>query len=425
MRRVVCTGMGVVSPIGCGVPAFFEGLRQARPGIGLIRGFDASAFPVRIAGEVRDVDPSRVEVSRGPYGPAIARDRKSAFGLVAAREALREAGPPDVHADRYGTFFGVGLEVFHVQDLIAHVRDGQLDFEGVCRTMADYPVHARLQIPSHLGAMEVAREAGAKGPLSVNVSACAASTQAVGDAFHAIRDGSIDAAIVGGYDSMVNPLGLGGFCMLQALSTRNDLGAGASRPFDAGRDGFVLGEGAAALVLETLEGARRRGAAIIGEISGYASTLDAYRVTDPAPLDAGAAEAMRRALADARLRPDQIDYINAHGTGTPKNDPAETHAIRDVFGAHAFAIPVSSTKSQIGHLIGAAGAVELVAGLFAVREGMVPATINLERPDPQCDLDYVPNHPRPWSVRRFVSNSFGFGGQNAVLVAGACVEGEP
>jgi len=216
----------------------------------------------------------------------------------------------------------------------------------------------------------------------------------------------------------VNPLGVGGFCMLEALSTQNELCGAASRPFDARRDGFVLGEGAGMVVLEQLERALARGAPILAELLGYGSTLDAYRVTDPAPNDEGAAAAMERALLDARLEPAQVDYINAHGTGTRKNDPAETLAIRAVFGEHAEAIPVSSTKSQIGHLIGAAGAVELLAGMFALIEQVVPATINLTHPDPECDLDYVPLVPRPHRVDRFVSSSFGFGGQNAVLVAG-------
>jgi 3-oxoacyl-[acyl-carrier-protein] synthase II len=255
--------------------------------------------------------------------------------------------------------------------------------------------------------------------LAVNLSACAAGTQALGEAFVAIRDGVLDAAVAGGYDSMVNPLGVGGFCLLDALSKSNHRGAGASRPFDAKRDGFVLGEGAGMCVLEELGAARRRGARIYAEILGYGSSLDAFHVADPAPDHAGAVAAMRKALASAGLGPEQIDYVNAHGTGTRKNDPMETRAIRTVLGAAADRVPVSSTKSQIGHLIGAAGAVELIAGLFALAEQILPATINLSEPDPTCDLDYVPNVPRAARIRTFLSNSFGFGGQNASIVARA------
>ena len=239
-----------------------------------------------------------------------------------------------------------------------------------------------------------------------------------------MREGAPAVVLTGGYDSMVNPLGVGGFCLLEALSTANELLGAASRPFDARRDGFVLGEGAAMYVLEELERARARGAMILAEVRGYASTLDAYRVTDPDPDGAGAAAAMLGALADAGLTPRAIDYINAHGTGTRKNDPTETTAIKRVFGADAYHIPISSLKSQVGHLIGAAGALELSAALFALEEQLLPATINLTHPDPECDLDYVPLTPRPAKVKRVLSNSFGFGGQNASLVIAAVSDGD-
>jgi 3-oxoacyl-[acyl-carrier-protein] synthase II len=263
----------------------------------------------------------------------------------------------------------------------------------------------------------MAREAGARGPCAINVSACAAGTQALGEAFWLLRDGELDAVIAGGFDSMVNPLGIGGFTLLGALSTGNHLGPGASRPFDAERDGFVLGEGAAAFFLETAASAKRRGVRVLAEILGYGSTLDAFRVSDPDEHERGAVAAMRAALADAGITPSEVDYINAHGTGTRKNDPAEARAIREVFGNSP--PPTSSTKSQIGHLIGAAGAVEAVAVLFALAEQTLPATINLHHPDPECDLDCVPNRPRPARVRVALSNSFGFGGQNACLLLGA------
>lgn len=422
MRRVAITGVGVVSPIGVGRAAFFEGLRTARSGVDTIRSFDASAFPTRIAGEVRGlaVRPESLPVDERP---ALLRDRKSLFGLVAAREALRDAfagaTPAAVYEPaRVGVVLAAGLEVFNLEDLAPHIAGGALLLEPLLAALDAAPPAGCMQVPAHLGAVAIAREAGAEGLFAVNLSACAAGTQAIGDALRAIRDGVCDAVVTGGYDSMVNPLGVGGFCMLGALSESNDLRGAASRPFDAHRDGFVLGEGAGVVVLEALETARRRGARVYGEVLGYGTSLDAWRVTDPGPDLAGPIAAMSGALAEAGLAPGDIDYVNAHGTGTRMNDPTETRAIRAVFGAAADRVPVSSTKSQIGHCIGAAGAVELIAGLFAIGEGLLPATINLVTPDPECDLDYVPGAPRQAVVRRFLSNSFGFGGQNASLVVG-------
>ena len=422
MNRVAITGVGVVSPIGTGAEAFFDGLARAISGIDVIGSFDASAFPTRIAGEVRDVDLAAVRVP-WPEAEAVRRDRKSAFGLLAAREALGDAfggaGPTDFYEPhRVAVVAAAGLEVFDLGDLVPHLSLGAVDGPSLLSSLLSGPPLARCQIPADLGARCIAREARAGGLYAVNVSACAAGTQALGEALLAIREGAADCAIAGGYDSMVNPLGVGGFCMLEALSSANELRGAASRPFDRRRDGFVLGEGAAFCVLENLDSARSRGATIRAELLGYASTLDAFRVTDPAEDHAGAVAAMRGALEDSGLAPADIDYVNAHGTGTRKNDPAESAAIRRVFGAAADHLPVSSTKSQIGHLIGAAGAVELLAGLFALERGILPATINLEEPDPQCDLDHVARTPREARVRAFMSNSFGFGGQNAVIIAG-------
>lgn len=421
-RRVAITGCGAVTPIGTGIEAFYGGLRAARSGIGAISRFDAATFASRVAGEVRDLDWRTTPLSDEREG-ALRRDPKSVFGLVAAKEALAQAfggrePASSYSARRIGVFAAAGLEIFHLEDLAPHLAASGLDAASLRRAVEAAPADAGFQIPAHLGARAIARLAGARGPFSVNVSACAAGSQAIGEAFLAIRDGVADAAVAGGYDSMINPLGVGGFCMLGALSTSNALGPAASRPFDARRDGFVLGEGAGMCVLEELESARRRGAPILGEVLGYGSALDAYRVSDPHPDQVGAIRAMRAALASAELGPDEVDYINAHGTGTRKNDPAETRAIRAVFPG-ADRLPVSSTKSQIGHLIGAAGAVELLACLFALEHQRLPATINLREPDPECDLDYVPNAPRPWKVRTCLSNSFGFGGQNAVLAVGA------
>jgi 3-oxoacyl-(acyl-carrier-protein) synthase len=343
------------------------------------------------------------------------------FGLVAAREALAGAGlqaGARPTPDRMAVMVAAGLEIFHLEDLVRFVENGRVDGARLMAALECHPPLSRLQIPAHLAARAIAREVGAAGLFSVNVSACAAGTQSIGEAFRAIREGAADLAVAGGYDSMVNPLGVGGFGLLEALSTANELRGGASRPFDARRDGFVLGEGAAMLVLEAEELAHKRGAPIHAEVLGYASTMDAFRVTDPAPDQAGAISAIRGALADAGLEPNSIDYVNAHGTATPKNDPAETAAIRSVFGAHADELPVSSTKSQVGHLIGAAGALELLATVFALEQNLLPATINLEQPDPQCDLDHVALKPRPACIERALSNSFGFGGQNACIVIG-------
>ncbi len=422
MRRVAVTGYGVVSPIGTGRRSFFDGLRQARSGVGPIRAFDASSFPTRLAGEVTDLDPAGVDLDFAE-GAAIGRDPKSLFGLTAAREALAHAFGqdrpfPGTDPARVAAFIATGLEIFHMADAVAHVRDGQLDAGGLLPALMAAAPGAHLQIPAHLAAKRIAREAGAQGPLSVNVSACAAGTQALGEAALAIADGRVDAVVTGGYDSMVNPLGVGGFCMLEAMTRSNDLGPAASRPFDQARDGFVLGEGAAMLVFEELQHAQDRGATIHAEVLGYATTLDAFRVSDPAEDQAMPTACMRAALADAGLSPEQIGYVNAHGTGTRKNDPAEAAAIRKALGPAADRVPVSSTKSQIGHLIGAAGAVEFVAGLFSLAEQTLPATINLAHVDPACELVHVPNQPRPAPVEVFLSNSFGFGGQNASILAG-------
>jgi 3-oxoacyl-[acyl-carrier-protein] synthase II len=422
MRRVVVTGIGAVTPLGTGVPAYFDGLLQARSAVGTVTRFDPSSFDAHLAAEVKDLDPAQVTLPE-PEAEGLRRDPKSLYGLVAAREALRQAfGARPTSAvyspRRIGAFVAAGLEICHVEDLLPYFQTNAIDAGGLYAAIERAPKHSRYLIPADLGFGCIVREAQARGANQLNLSACAAGTMALGEAFLAIQDGAIDAAVAGGYDSMVNPLGFGGFCMLGALSKANARGASASRPFDSSRDGFVLGEGAAMCVFEEYEAARRRGATLLGEVFGYAATLDAFRVSDPHPAHAGAVRALREALERAELGPDAVDYINAHGTGTRKNDPAEAAAIRTVF-QNAAHLPVSSTKSQIGHLIGAAGAVEFLAGLFAVQHGVVPATVNLDDPDPDCALDHVAHTPRPHRTRVFVSNSFGFGGQNAVIVAGA------
>jgi 3-oxoacyl-[acyl-carrier-protein] synthase II len=422
MRRVVVTGMGVVSPIGIGRDRFFDGLRNGTSGIDTIKSFDATSFATRIAGEVKGfcLDAS---IDCGPHAAAVKRDRKSAFAILAGVEAIRDSfaatRPSELYRpERIGVMAAAGLEIFHPMDIAPYMRNRRIDGAALTAALMQNDEDAFLQIPADLGGRVLRNLVGAKGISAVNVSACAAGTQALGEAFRALREDKLDAVIAGGYDSMVNPVALGGFCRLEALSTRNDDPKTASRPFDISRDGFVLGEGAAFFVLEEREKAERRGAKIVVEILGYASTLDAFRVTDPSEDHVGAAAAMQRALEDARLELKQIDYINAHGTGTLKNDPAEAAAIRRVFGKEAERIKVSSTKSQIGHLIGAAGAVEFMAGIFAVENQLIPATITLCDPDPSCALNHAALTPRPARVDRFISNSFGFGGQNAVIVAG-------
>lgn len=421
MKRVVITGAGVTSPLGTGKARFFAGLREARSGVREIRSFDASSFPVRIAGEVPDLEADSIALPF-PEAPALRRDPKALFFIAAVREALAQAFPHQslgaaLDPFRVGMSVATGLEIFHAQDFLSHARGQQLDRAGLFEHALHQPAKAFMEIPSDLAVTCMAREAGLGGPCAVNVSACAAGSQALGEGLWLVRDGVLDAVIAGGFDSMVNPIGVGGFSLLGALSTSNHLGGAASRPFDIARDGFVLGEGAAAFVLENAESARRRGAPILAEILGYGSSMDAFRVSDPDEHERGAVLAMQAALADAGLAPAAVDYVNAHGTGTRKNDPAEARAIREIFAGSP--PPVSSSKSQIGHLIGAAGAVEAMAVLFALTEQILPATINLHSLDPECSLDCVPNQPRAARVRIALSNSFGFGGQNACLVLGA------
>jgi 3-oxoacyl-[acyl-carrier-protein] synthase II len=376
---------------------------------------------VRIAGEVPDCPATALELPF-PEAAALRRDPKAIFAITAAREALAQALGPATRQNafdpyRVGISVATGLEICHASDLLPHVDGDRLNRATLLHSAQAQSASAFLEIPSDLAVRCLAREASFRGPCAVNVSACAAGTQALGEAFWLVRDGVVDAVLAGGFDSMVNRLGVGGFSLLGALSESNHLGPLASRPFDRDRDGFVLGEGAAMFFLETPESARARGARVLGEILGYGSTMDAFRVSDPDEHERGASAAMGAALVDADIAPGDVDYINAHGTGTRKNDPAETRAIRRVFGSSA--PPASSTKSQIGHLIGAAGAVEAMAVLFAFAEQTLPATITLRTPDPECDLDYVAERPRPAHVRIALSSSFGFGGQNACLVLAA------
>lgn len=397
-RRVVITGMGVVCPLGLSVAAFAENLQRGVSGIRLISAFDASTLLSRIAGEV-------------PWSGPIARDRKQTFALEAARQAMSQAVAGGSRPVGTGTLsLGIGLELFSLEDM-ADFHSGKLPSMDDATARLTF-----LQTPSDLCAHTLAHRHGLTALPRLHVSACAAGTDAIGAGYRMVASGRSDWVLAGGADSMINPLGIGGFCKLNALSQRNSSPTAASRPFDRGRDGFVLGEGAAMLVLEPFEIARKRGAEVIAEVCGYGNSFDALGISEPHPEGRGAVQAMQRALADAGLRPEQVDVINAHGTSTPKNDPVETLAIKRVFGDHARRMPVCATKSMIGHLISAAGAVEAVAAIIGLRGGWVHPTINLDDPDPACDLDYVPHHAREWPASFVLSNSFAFGGQNASII---------
>jgi 3-oxoacyl-[acyl-carrier-protein] synthase II len=390
--------MGVVSPIGLSVAEFTSNLKAGVSGIRSISIFDATTLPCRIAGEV-------------PWNGPIARDRKQTFAIKAAQDALDQAGKCGTKPAGTGCLsLGIGLELFSLEDM-AELRAGRAQVQGNGATRLTF-----LQTPSDLCAHSLAHRFGLNDPPRVHVSACAAGTDSLGMGFRLVANGRSDWVLAGGADSMINPMGLGGFCKLSALSRRNDAPQSASRPFDRNRDGFVLGEGAAMLVLEPFERARERGATILAEICGYGNSFDALGISEPHPEGRGAIQSMERALADAGLRPEQVDVINAHGTGTPKNDPVETLALKRVFGDHARRMPVCATKSMIGHLISAAGALEAVAAIVGLRGGWVHPTINLDEPDPACDLDYVPHKARDWPASIVLSNSFAFGGQNASII---------
>jgi 3-oxoacyl-[acyl-carrier-protein] synthase II len=401
-RRVVVTGTGVVTPLGATVDEMWDAMVAGRSGVGPIRSFDASGLPVRIAAEVTDF---RAE---DHFGPRDARrvDRFAQLGLVAARQALADSGLEVGEApERVGVVFGSGLG--GVGTLVEQV--GVLADRGPSRIS---PFLVPMMIPNMLPG-QIAIETGARGPTSCSVTACAASASAIGEAIDLIRVGRADAVLAGGADATVIPLCVAAFAQMKALSTRNDDPQGASRPFDAHRDGFVIGEGGGALVLEEREHARARGATVLAELAGYGATTDAHHLTAPDPAGAGAAAAMRAALADAGVTAGAVGYVNAHGTSTPLNDRAEALAAREVLGA---SVPVSSTKSVTGHLLGAAGAVEAIACIQVLRKGVVPPTINLEHPDPDCDLELVANEARKADVEVALSNSFGFGGHNVTLV---------
>jgi 3-oxoacyl-[acyl-carrier-protein] synthase II len=422
-RRVIISGMGVVTPLGDTVGELFAASVAGRSGVGPITRFDARTFPTTFAAEVKGFDLGRYV--RSPERWADAGDA-CRFAAAAGRLALEDAGLlglAGVDPRRFGVYLGTGegTQDFTALTRIAHLGwnpDARAtDFAALTRAaLAFYRPRSEYEQELHTPSAHLAEYFGLEGPNYSCLTACAAGTQALGEALEVIRQGEADLLLSGGAHSMVHPLGVTGFNLLTALSTHNQDPQKASRPFDLRRDGFVLGEGAGMLVLEEYEHARRRGAMIYAELTGYGSTADAFRVTDCHPEGRGATACMSAALADAGLAAEQVGYINAHGTSTQNNDRVETLAIKQVFGEAAYRVPISSSKSMIGHLIGAAGAVEMVISVMALREGVLPPTINYETPDPACDLDYIPNTAREKRIQHVLSNSFGFGGQNCSLV---------
>ncbi len=405
-RRVVVTGLGVVTSIGHNVDDFWAGLVAGRSGIRRVTLFDPSTFASQIGGEVRDWDPAQ------HMDPKEARrnDRYTHFGFVAARQAVTDSGLETAKedGDRIGVIIGSGIGGMHT-------------YESQLKVLAERGPRkvSPFTIPALIGNMcagLVAIEYGARGPNFGIVSACATGTHAIGEAAHVIRRNDADVMIAGGSEAAITPFAYASFCSMKAMSTCNDTPEKASRPFNRNRDGFIMGEGSGVLVLESLEHARARGARIYCELAGYAATSDAFHITQPDPDGKGLSLAMGRALAHAGVKPDQIDYINAHGTSTPYNDKFETLAIKKVFGDHARKVPVSSTKSMTGHLLGAAGGIESVICVKTLQTQTLAPTINLDDPDPECDLDYVPNVARNARVRTVLSNNLGFGGQNAAII---------
>ena len=412
MNRVVITHAGVVCPNGKTFDQFSQSLQQGRSGLARIDYFNPEDFPCQIAGQVPDPD---FEGLRQRY-PELRRvaDNKVMLGVSAFEQILPWVDGEDIDGP---LFLGTSLESYQIEKLFC-LSPHKFDIDRYVGALAEHPEAPLLKPPlDYLGQFLKARF-GLRGAHYLNCSACVASAQAMGHAFHMIRDGRCRRVVVGGFDSMLNPLGMGGFARLGALCTDNSLGTKAIKPFDLRRQGTILGEGSAFLILQERGCAKRNREPILGEVLGYASTCDAYKPSAPEGSGSGIADAMRKALADARVSIDQVDYISAHGTGTRANDRVETMAIKKVFGPRAFHIPVSALKSMIGHLIGASGAVEIVGILAMFRDGFVAPTINLEQPDPDCDLDYVPNKARRQQINIAVKNAMGFGGQNAVLVIG-------
>jgi len=405
-RRVVITGMGVVTPIGIGQETFWDSLKNGRSGVGRLTFFDTTDYTSKIDAEVKGFQAENYIDKKN-----IRRmDRFTQFAYAAADMAVRDAGldTAKVDPDRVGIIVGSGiggLSTIEEEHIVLRERGA--------RRVSPFLIP---RLISNIAPGEIAIRWGFTGPNYAVSSACSTSNHAIGDSLRMLRYGDADVIIAGGSEAAITPLGFAGFCSARTLSTRNDAPEKASRPFDKDRDGFVMGEGAGIVVLETIEHALARGAKIYAELAGYGATDDAYHITAPNPNGTSAVKAMQRALADAEVAPDQVQYVNAHGTSTSLNDKTETKALKMVFGDYAKKLAISSTKSMMGHLLGAAGVVELVATILCIQNKLAHPTINYETPDPECDLDYIPNKARPMEIENALSNSLGFGGHNAVLV---------
>jgi 3-oxoacyl-[acyl-carrier-protein] synthase II len=407
MRRVVVTGLGAVTPIGADAPSTWRAAVAGKSGIDFISSFDASEFPVRVAAEVKDFDPTQVAAPK----EARRLDRNVLLSLGAAREAVADAGLDGAYpSDRIGILFGTAIGgIAGIVEQVDVLRE-----RGIDRVAPTFIPNVLVDTAS--GQLAIAL--GFRGPNYAPVSACATGSTAVGEAAELIKRGGADAVLAGGAEACITPLILAGFCAMRGLAVEEEHPPRASRPFDATRAGFVMGEGACVLVLEELEAAERRGATVYAEILGYGMSNDAHHLAQPDPESVGVGEMMRQALARAEIEPERVGYINAHGTSTPLGDLAETRAIKDVFGDHAYKLAVSSTKSVTGHCFGAAGAVEAMMCVRAVHEGVLPPTMNYEHPDPECDLDYVPNEAREVQVEIALSNAMGLGGHNGCVLVG-------
>ena len=405
-KRVVITGMGAVTPIGNSVKEFWDGMMAGKSGADMIKKFDATQYATKFACEVKDFCPAEDVISPKELKRI---DLFAQFAIVAAEEAIRDSGLDfeKVNRERAGVIIGSGIG-----GIMSFEEEHKKYLNGGPRRVSPFFIP---QMIIDIASGHVSIKYGLKGPNYASVSACATASHNIGNAFKTIQRGDADLMISGGSEAAICPMGVAGFNAMKAISTRNDDPQKASRPFDKNRDGFVMGEGAGIVVLEELEHAKKRGASIYAEMQGIGFTADAHHITAPSPGGEGAVRAMHLCLADGGLNIEDVQYINAHGTSTPYNDKSESEAIKTLFGEYAYKLNVSSTKSMVGHLLGAAGGVELIASVLAINNGMIPPTINYEEPDPDCDLNYTPNQPVEKKVKAAISNTFGFGGHNAVL----------
>ncbi len=407
-RRVVITGMGAITSLGSDLDTFWTNLMEGKSGISLVESFDVSDYPTKIAAEIKDFNLEEYGIDRKE---ARRMDRYVQLAVAASKRALENAKlnvKEDTDPERVGVYVSSGIG-----GLSTWEEQHNILLEKGPKRVSPFFIPMMI---ANMASGQISMLTGAKGPNSTAVTACASGTHSIGDSLRIIQHGDADVMICGGAEATIAPTGMAGFCALRAMSTRNDEPEKASRPFDVDRDGFVMGEGAGVLILESLDHALARGANIYGEVIGYGMSADAHHMTDPAPGGEGAARCMIKALQDAGIKPEDVDYINAHGTSTPVGDKGESQAIKTAFGEHAYKLAVSSTKSMTGHLLGAAGAVEAVICALTIQHGKIAPTINIDEQDPECDLDYVPNTPREAKVNIAVNNSFGFGGHNATIV---------